>query len=85
MLKEEVVEAIREGKFHLWPVSTIDEGIEVLTGVKAGVRMTDGKFEPESVNAKVDQRLREMAEALMRFGKEDNHKNAEAGKSNDAS
>ncbi len=85
MLKEDVVEAIREGKFHLWPVSTIDEGIEVLTGVKAGVRMPDGKFEPESVNAKVDQRLREMAEALMRFGKEDNHKNAEAGKSNDAS
>jgi predicted ATP-dependent protease len=83
MLKEEVVQAIRDGKFHLWPVSTIDEGIEVLTGVKAGERMPDGKFEPETVNALVDQRLRTMAEALQRFGKDDNHKNQESAKTND--
>ena len=57
MLKETVVEAIRQGKFHLWPVRTIDEGIEVLTGVKAGERLPDGSFESESVNARVDERL----------------------------
>jgi len=74
MLKESVVEAIRQGEFHLWPVRTIDEGIEVLTGVKAGERMPDGSFEPESVNARVDERLRQMADALQRFGKEDGHK-----------
>ena len=74
MLKESVVEAIRLGKFHLWPVRTIDEGIEVLTGVKAGERMPDGSFEPESVNARVDGRLRKMADTLQRFGKEDGQK-----------
>jgi lon-related putative ATP-dependent protease len=83
MLKEAVVDAIREGKFHLWPVQTIDEGIEVLTGVKAGERLPDGSFEPDSVNARVDQRLREMAEALQRFGKENGHKNQEPEKAND--
>ena len=83
MLKESVVEAIRNGKFHLWPVRTIDEGIEVLTGVKAGIRLSEGRFEPESVNARVDERLRSMAELLQRFGKEDNHKREEADKTID--
>jgi hypothetical protein len=45
--------------------------------------MPDGKFEPETVNALVDQRLRTMAEALQRFGKDDNHKNQESAKTND--
>jgi predicted ATP-dependent protease len=84
MLKESVVEAIRKGKFHLWPVRTIDEGIEVLTGVKASERLLDGSFEPESVNARVDEHLRQMAEALQRFGKEDSHKQEEAHNTNDA-
>jgi lon-related putative ATP-dependent protease len=70
MLKESVVEAIREGKFHVWPVRHIDEGIEVLTGVRAGERQADGKFEADTVNALVDQRLRHMAETLQRFGKD---------------
>jgi lon-related putative ATP-dependent protease len=74
MLKETVVEAIRQGKFHLWPVRTIDEGIEVLTGVKAGARQADGSFEADSVNAQVDQRLREMVETLQHFGKQEEHK-----------
>jgi predicted ATP-dependent protease len=84
MLKESVVEAIRQGQFHLWPVRTIDEGIEVLTGVKAGERQADGCFEPYTVNALVDQRLRQMAETLQHFGKEEAHKNKEADTSNDA-
>lgn len=83
MLKESVVEAISEGKFHLWPVHSIDEGIEVLTGVKAGERQADGNFEPNSVNALVDQRLRKMAEDLQRFGKENGHKNQQVENSND--
>ncbi len=84
MLKETVVEAIREGRFHLWPVRTIDEGIEVLTGVKAGERQADGSFETDTVNARVDQRLRKMADDLQRFGKVDGHKNHQAENSNDA-
>jgi len=71
MLKEEVVEAVQAGKFHLYPVRTIDEGLEILTGVQAGQRLPDGTFEEGSVNDRVDRRLREMAEALKRFAAEE--------------
>jgi lon-related putative ATP-dependent protease len=69
MLKEEVVEAVREGKFHIWAVKTIDEGIEILTGVKAGLRKEDGTFEEGTVNERVDKRLRELTQTLLKFGK----------------
>lgn len=71
MLKEEVVEAVKAGRFHLYPVRTIDEGLEILTGVQAGQRLPDGTFEEGSVNDRVDRRLREMAEALKRFAAEE--------------
>jgi lon-related putative ATP-dependent protease len=67
MLKEEVVDAVRQGKFHVYSVKNIDEGIEVLTGAKAGERRRDGTFEEGTVNDKVDKRLREMAEKLREF------------------
>jgi predicted ATP-dependent protease len=71
MLKEEVLAAARDGKFHVWAAKTIDEGIEILTGVAAGVRQSDGGFPPGSVNARVDARLRQMAETMAHFGKND--------------
>jgi len=64
MLKDEVVEAVRTGKFHIYPVETIDEGIELLTGKAAGVRRPDGSFPPESINGLVEGRLREMIKAM---------------------
>jgi lon-related putative ATP-dependent protease len=64
MLKEEIVEAVKAGQFRIYSVTSIDEGIEVLTGVKAGDRRPDGAFEKDTVNYLVDQRLREMAEKL---------------------
>jgi lon-related putative ATP-dependent protease len=67
MLKEEVVKAVKDGKFHIYPVNTVDEGIEILTGVKAGERRKDGTFEPNTLNERVDRRLKEMAETLTRF------------------
>ncbi|MFB0551003.1 MAG: Lon protease family protein, partial [Nitrososphaeria archaeon] len=67
MLKEEVVEAARAGRFHIYAVKTIDEGIEILSGVKAGKRREDGTFEDETVNYRVDKRLRQMAEKLREF------------------
>ncbi len=67
MLKEEVVDAVKAGKFHIYPVKTIDQGIEILTGVKAGVRRPDGTFEEETVNYMVDRCLKEMAEKLREF------------------
>jgi lon-related putative ATP-dependent protease len=69
MLKEEVAAAVEEGKFHIYPVSTIDEGIEVLTGLKAGKRRKDGSFEPNSINDRVQKRLTFLAERLRDFTK----------------
>lgn len=67
MLKEEVVDAVKEGKFHIYPVETIDQGIEMLTGTKAGKRLSDGYFEKNTLNWKVDRRLQTMAEKLKEF------------------
>jgi lon-related putative ATP-dependent protease len=67
MLKEEVVEAAREGKFHIYPVKTIDQGMEVLTGERAGKRQPDGSFEEGTINHLVDKQLRTMAERLKDF------------------
>jgi predicted ATP-dependent protease len=67
MLKEEVVIAARAGKFRIIPVSTIDEGIEVLTGVPAGVRDEGGQFGDGTVNYLVDRRLQEMAGRLREY------------------
>jgi predicted ATP-dependent protease len=67
MLAEEVVEAVRDGRFHLWPVRTVDEGIELLTGRPAGEPREDGSFPPDSVHALVQERLRRNAERLREF------------------
>jgi lon-related putative ATP-dependent protease len=67
MLKEEIVDAVKQGNFHIYPVKTIDEGIEVLTGIKAGERQQDGTFENGTVNYKVDKHLKDMAEKLREF------------------
>ena len=67
MLKEEVVEAAKDGKFSIYSVKTIDEGIEVLTGAKAGQRSADGTFEEGTVNYLVDKQLKEMADKLKEY------------------
>jgi predicted ATP-dependent protease len=67
MLKKEVVDAVRAGKFHIYPVKTIEQGIEVLTGVPAGTKLPDGGFQKDSIFDRIDRRLREMAETAKRF------------------
>ena len=67
MLKEEIVDVVKTGRFQIYSVKTIDEGIEILTGVNAGERLKDGTFEKDTVNYLVDKRLREMAEKLREF------------------
>jgi lon-related putative ATP-dependent protease len=67
MLKEEIVDVVKAGQFHIYAVKTIDQGIEVLTDVKAGERREDGTFENGTVNHKVDKRLKNMAEKLREF------------------
>jgi predicted ATP-dependent protease len=67
MLREDIVEAVKAGEFHIITVSTIAEGIEVLTGMKAGKKQPDGTFEKDTVYYKVDMRLSEMAEVLKQY------------------
>ncbi len=67
MLKDEVVAAVREGKFHIWSVETIEQGIEVLTGVPTGVQLPDGTYPAGSINYLVDKRLREILESRKKF------------------
>lgn len=67
MLKEEILEAAAQGKFTIYPVKTIDEGIEVLTGVPAGKRLANGSYEKMTVNFLVNKRLQEMAETVREY------------------
>jgi len=67
MLKEEVVEAIKEGRFHIWPVKTIDQGIEVLTGVEAGEMQPDSSYPEGTIHQVVQDRLDEMAELIKEY------------------
>jgi predicted ATP-dependent protease len=67
MLRKDVVQAVEEGKFHIYPVKTIDEGIEILTGVKAGAKQGDGQFEEGSVNALVDRKLIVLGKGIREF------------------
>ena len=64
MLRKDVVAAIEAGKFHIYPVRTVEEGIEILTGVPAGVQDDEGKSPADSVYGRVDARVREMAKAV---------------------
>ena len=63
MLREDVVDAIRQGKFHLYAIKTIDEGLEVLTDDPAGQRQSDGSYPEDSVNCLVEKRLQELHES----------------------
>lgn len=74
MLREDVVEAVATKKFSVWAVSTINDGIEILTGVSAGARGADAKFPVDTVNFRVEQRLREFWERLKEAGKEEKSK-----------
>lgn len=67
MVSEEIVEAVKQGRFHIYAVSNIDEGIELLTGVKAGQVGNDGTYDQDTVNYRVDKRLSEMAEEMTKF------------------
>ena len=74
MLKKEVVDAVQDGKFHIWAVGHADEALELLTGMPAGQRRPDGTFEPDTLNAKVDQKLRQMMELARELMKEKEEK-----------
>ncbi len=70
MLHRRVREAIEAGQFHVYPVETIDQGIEILTGMTAGEKQPDGEFPENTFNWRVADRLRELAEIRAQFGRE---------------
>jgi ATP-dependent Lon protease len=67
MLRNEVIDAVTKGQFHILPVTTVNEGIEILTGSKAGARGPDGKFEEGTVFALTDARLRALADTMREY------------------
>ena len=73
MLKPEVINAVREGKFAIWSVKSIDEGIELLTGVKAGRLRKNGSYPEGTVHGMVRARLRKMLSDSMRLEKKFGH------------
>ena len=69
VLREDVVEAVKAKTFSVWAVGHVDEGIELLTGIKAGARGTDGVFEAGTINRLVEDKLRLLAERARAFGR----------------
>ena len=68
MLRQDVVDAVAAGDFHVYPIETIDEGIARLTGQPAGTRGEDGTYPADSLNGKVEERLRSLAQQRQQFG-----------------
>ncbi|QEM69362.1 AAA family ATPase [Geobacter sp. FeAm09] len=66
MLRDDVVAAVAAGQFHIWSVETIEQGIEILTGMAAGARAKNGAFPKGTLYHLVDVHLRRMAELLQR-------------------
>ena len=69
ILRERVVDAVQEGLFKVFTVETIDQGMQILTGVAAGSRGSDGSFVPGSINEKVEGQLRSFAETRRAFAR----------------
>jgi len=63
MLREDVVQAVSEGKFHVYPIESIDQGIELLTDVPAGEPDDEGTYPEDTINGKVQARLKKFADA----------------------
>ncbi|NOZ70354.1 MAG: AAA family ATPase [Chloroflexi bacterium] len=75
MLRHDVIDAVAQGKFHIWPVRTVDEGFSILTGLPAGMRDETGQFPEGTWNRLVDDNLREMAVAYAHFARKSRENN----------
>jgi predicted ATP-dependent protease len=67
MLREDVVEAVRRGKFHVFAIENVAQGLEILTGFSVGKRRKDGSYAPGTVYHLVDRRLESLASDLRRY------------------
>jgi lon-related putative ATP-dependent protease len=73
MLKEEVVQSVKEGTFHIYAIETIDEGMELLTGMEMGERDEHGEYPEKSVNFKVESKLNKFTSIQQKFTGHGNH------------
>ncbi len=64
MLKKDVVEAVKDGKFFIYPIQRVDEGLEIITGMQAGELREDGTYPEGTINYLVVKRLTEISEAV---------------------
>lgn len=64
MLRKDIAKAVEQNKFHIYPVATIDEGIELLMGTPAGAMRKDGTYPPGTVHGLAMKRIKEMDEAM---------------------
>lgn len=69
VLNDEVVDAVKKKLFHIYPVKSIDEGIEILTGMEAGTKGPDGKYKKATINYLVNQKLERFALTVLNSGK----------------
>lgn len=69
MLKREVVDAVRAGRFSIYPIGHVDEGLEILAGMEAGERDASGVFPEGTLNNLVEKRLLGLARSLKEFGR----------------
>jgi predicted ATP-dependent protease len=67
MLREDVVEAVRAGQFKVYSIASLDDAVELLMGVPAGVRGADGAYPADSINGRVLARLKRFAAELKAF------------------
>ncbi len=67
MLKKEVIEAVRNKKFHIYAIDRVEEGIEILTGVRAGKKQKDGTYEKDTIFYLVENKIKDLFEKSRRF------------------
>jgi ATP-dependent Lon protease len=80
MLRKDVVEAVKDGRFRVYAVKNIDQGIEILTGEKSGDKLPDGGYPEGSINFMVDRKLNELAEGIKQFGETEAAQKSKEGK-----
>jgi predicted ATP-dependent protease len=69
ILRQEVIDAVKEGRFSIYPINYVDEGLGILTGTEVGEKQSDGTFPEGTLNALVSKRLFKLAKSYKAFGR----------------
>ena len=85
MLRRDVVEAVEQSQFHIYPVEHADQALSLLTGIEAGERGDDGRYPQDSLNRRISDRLVELAERRRSFSNHGNKAGAAQAGNGDGS